>query len=285
MEAEGGRYPVAVIGPGALGLFFASRLARVVPTAVIARNAGRAAALRKGVRIGRRRYRPEAFSPESLPQADWIIVLVKGPQTRAAARIARRLKPLGIVSLQNGLVEGIEQGVTTAAAWREGSRVTPVAAGETLLPAGFGVLAGYLRKAGFRVRTPRNIAAARYGKLLANVCINPVTAIFGVRNGEVREPPYAALVVSLAREAAQVLSAEGLKISPRQAVNRVMKMARATAKNRSSMLQDVLSGRPTEIDQLTGALLRLARSHGIAVPTHRAVYQLVRNFPRDRMAI
>lgn len=280
MGADRRHFPVAVIGPGALGLYFASRLAAVVPTAVIARTAARAAALRKGVKVGRRRYRPETFGPDCLPRADWVIVLVKGPQTRAATRIARRLMPRGVVSLQNGLVEGIEQGVTTAAAWRDKGRVTPVAAGETRLPPGFGALAALLRRAGFNARVTRNIAAARYTKLLANVCINPVTAIFGVRNGEVRKPPYAALVVSLAREAAEVLRAsEALEIDPVQAVRRVMAVAAATAGNRSSMLQDVLAGRPTEIEHLTGALLRLARRHRVSVPTHRAVYRLLGNSP------
>src|SRR6185503_4271906 len=146
------RFPVAVIGPGALGSFFAGRLSRVVPTAL----------------IGRR--------PASLPRADWVIVLVKAYDTAAALRTARRLKPIGIVSLQNGLIETIPQGVTTAAAYREGKRVIPVATGSTLLPPGFERLAKYLRKAGFEARVAGDIRRARLGKLLANVCLNPVTA-------------------------------------------------------------------------------------------------------------
>ena len=57
-----------------------------------------------------------------------------------------------------------------------------------------------------------------------------------------------------------------------------MRVAAATARNRSSMLQDVLAGRRTEIEHLTGALLRLARRHEVPAPTHRAVYRLVRKF-------
>src|SRR5712691_10543441 len=195
---------VAVIGPGALGLLYASRLSKVVPTAVIARNAARATELRRGV------------------------------------------------------------------------KVVPVALGKTLLPRGFEPLAAYLRRAGFPVQVTRKIGAARLQKLLANVCINPVTALFRIRNGAIRKHPYRGLAEVLAREAAPVLSREGLEITAAEAVSRVMDVARITAQNRSSMLQDLLAGRKTEREHLTGALLRLARRHRVAVPTHRALYEVIR---------
>lgn len=243
---------MAVVGPGALGSLFARRLSKTVPTAVVGRGA------------------------TNIPQADWVIILVKAYDTAAAVRVARRMKPKGIVSLQNGLIEEVPQGVTTAAAYREGKRVVPVATGLTLLPPGFEALARILRRAGLDARIARDIRAARLKKLLANVCLNPVTAAFGVRNGALRTPPYARFAEALAREAAPVLAAEGLRITPGEALRRVMEVAKATAGNRSSMLQDVTAGRKTEIDHLTGALLRLARRHRLAVPTHSAFHQIIR---------
>jgi 2-dehydropantoate 2-reductase len=59
-----------------------------------------------------------------------------------------------------------------------------------------------------------------------------------------------------------------------------MEVARTTARNRSSMLQDLLAGRRTEIDHITGALLRLARGHRLAVPTHAALHRLIRVMER-----
>ena len=245
------RFPVAVIGPGALGTLFSSRLSKVVPTAVIGRGT------------------------IEVPEADWVIILVKGYDTAAALRVARTMKAKGIVSLQNGLIEGVPQGVTTAAAYREGKRVVPVTSGETLLPPGFTALARHLRRAGFDARVARDIQRARLRKLLANVCLNPVTAAFGVRNGELRKPPYSLFAEALAREAAPVLAAEGLRLTPREAIRRVMDVAKVTAGNRSSMLQDILAGRRTEIDHLTGALLRMARRHRVSVPTHEAFHRLI----------
>ncbi len=86
------RFPVAIVGAGALGTLFAERLAKVVPTALVGRKT-----------------RP-------IPEADWVIVLVKAYDTDAAVRTARAMKPKGIVSLQNGLITQVRQGDTTAAA-------------------------------------------------------------------------------------------------------------------------------------------------------------------------
>jgi 2-dehydropantoate 2-reductase len=245
------RFAVAVIGPGALGSLFSSRLSKVVPTAVIGRGM------------------------TNVPHADWVIVLVKAYDTAAALRVARKMDAKGIVSLQNGLIEGVAQGVTTAAAYREGKRFIHVSTGVTLLPAGFREVARLLQRAGFDARVVRDIKSARLRKLLANVCLNPVTAVFRVRNGEIRNPPYSLFAEMLAFEAAPVLAAEGLRITPRQAVRRVMDVAKVTGGNRSSMLQDILAGRRTENEHLTGALLRLARRYRFAVPTHAAFHRLI----------
>lgn len=238
---------MAIIGAGALGTLFSTRLSKVVPTALIGRATKR------------------------IPEADWVIILVKAYDTPAAVRTASRMKAKGIVSLQNGLIDAVAQGVTTAAAYRDGKRVIAVATGRTLLPQGFEALARYLRKAGFDARVVPDIKKPRLRKLLANVCLNPVTATFGLRNHEVIEEPYARFVAALAREAAPVLG-----ISRPEAMRRVTQVAKATAGNRSSMLQDILAGRRTEIEHLTGALLRLAQRRRVAVPTHCAFYQLIK---------
>lgn len=118
--------------------------------------------------------------------------------------------------------------------------------------------------------------AARMRKLLVSTCINPLTALYRIPNGMACEPPYAVHFTRLAHEGAAVLRAAGLDIDDRSALELAAGVARATAPNRSSMLQDVEAGRETEAQFLTGALLEMAAAHDVAAPTHQALYRFLR---------
>ncbi len=285
-------FPMAVIGPGALGLLFAHALSRVMRVAVIARSQARAQALEAGVQVGDEEFRPEAFGPERLPQADLILMLVKAPQTAEAAVVAAAMKPKAVLSLQNGLVDDLlrnalrgvraGQGVTSVPAYRDGAKIVPGGRGETLVPAGFEDFVAALRAAGFEARVEPDIHRARLAKLLVNACINPLTAVHGVVNGEVLEPRFAGKVRELAAEASAVLRREGLEVDADAALSRVLAVARATAGNRSSMLQDLENGRETEIDFITGALIEMAARHGVPVPAHQSLDEEVRRRVRER---
>jgi 2-dehydropantoate 2-reductase len=198
------------------------------------------------------------------------VILVKGYDTPAAVKLARRLRPDRILSLQNGLVDQVPQGISTAGAHRRGGGVVVAATGETLLPPGFDSFAEKLRAAGLPARVSAGIDRARHLKLLANVCINPVTALFRIRNGEVARAPYLSLTKALAAEAAEVL-----QMQKKSALAHVLKVANATARNRSSMLQDIEAERRTEIAQLTGALLHIAARRRVDTPTHRAMLRII----------
>ncbi|MGW8250924.1 MAG: ketopantoate reductase family protein, partial [Anaerolineales bacterium] len=95
-----------------------------------------------------------------------------------------------------------------------------------------------------------------WGKLVINAAINPLTALLQVPNGELLERPTArSLMVSLAREAAAVAAAQKLRLPYDDPITAVEETATRTAANRSSMLQDVQRGMPTEIDAICGAIV------------------------------
>lgn len=279
-------YPMAIVGAGALGLSIAARLSALMPVAVVASSAGRAEALRCGVEVGGARFHFDVYPPEHVPQAEWVLVLVKASATLAAARTATAMQPNGVLSLQNGLLDELlragcgdgvlaAQGVTTMGAYREGDRVVPVNVGDTLMPAGFELLAERFQAAGLPSRVDAAIEAARLAKLLVNLALNPLTAVFRVNTGALLDPPFIAYVDALVAEAWPVLRLGGLALDQAAAREKVQAVIRSTAGNRTSMLQDVLAGRRTELDAITGAFLRLADRAGASVPTHRALHALL----------
>jgi 2-dehydropantoate 2-reductase len=133
-----------------------------------------------------------------------------------------------------------------------------------------------LQDAGFSVFLSNNITSKVWNKLLINAAINPITAIMQIRNGMLLELPAAmTLMRTLFEEGARVADKLNIELAE-DLWEQLLEVCRRTANNRSSMLQDVLSRRPTEIDAITGGLLASAREAGIEIKTHNTMYLLLR---------
>jgi 2-dehydropantoate 2-reductase len=123
----------------------------------------------------------------------------------------------------------------------------------------------------------QDIDSALWEKLAVNCAINPLTAVHDCRNGELlSRPELAREVDALCNEIARV--SEAAEFAPIAAGlrARVEEVIRNTASNHSSMLQDCRAGRTTEIDYITGQLLRVADLHGIAAPRNRSLLEQVK---------
>ena len=140
--------------------------------------------------------------------------------------------------------------------------------------AGFGEL---LQNAGFQVETIADPQSLLWGKLVINAAINPLTALLRVPNGELLARPSAReLMQEAASEAALVAAAKGIKLPYDDPEDAVEAVAKNTASNISSMLQDVLRGTPTEIDAINGAVIREGEKVGLLAPVNRILWRLVR---------
>ena len=190
---------VAIVGAGAPGLNFAARLAATGPVALIARlqrgPGGRAQGRRAGGRGHSSTRTPSAPAPARRRLGDRA---GQDLRHRAAARTALALRPRGVVSLQNGLVDDVLRGCAAACRWgrgitTEGRFATgpgcAAGAGETCCRRASRGRGGRGWEAGIAARVEPQIAAARLAKLLMNVVINPLAAIFRVPNGAVLELP------------------------------------------------------------------------------------------------
>ncbi len=294
---------IAILGTGALGCLFAGRLAPHARVSMLGTWwAGVEAVRRHGVQIleaGRTEsVAVSAFDdPAAAPQADIALILVKSYQTeRAAAWAARVLSPEGIaVTLQNGLDNGprlaavlgqprVAVGVTFEGATLLGpGRVRHAGSGPTYVErretnaTRIDAFIALLRRAGFDAHARPEIEGIVWNKAIVNAAVNPLTALWRVPNGELlSHPDRRALLAALAQEAAMVAEARGVALPTSDPVARVEEACRATAKNRSSMLQDIERGRPTEIDGINGAIVAEAQRLGLAVPVNETIWRLVR---------
>ncbi len=117
-----------------------------------------------------------------------------------------------------------------------------------------------------------DIEAALWSKMAINCIINPLTALHNCANGELSQrPELITQVTTLCGEVSKITRAAGFTAIAAALPQLVAGVIAATANNRSSMLQDVENGRRTEIDYITGFLLRVADQHGIDAPHNRAL--------------
>jgi 2-dehydropantoate 2-reductase len=125
-----------------------------------------------------------------------------------------------------------------------------------------------------------NIHDLIWGKLLTNVGINALTALTGLKNGQLLDfPETLRLMETLISEAAEVAGKKGIRIEG-DPIHKARAIAEATRKNRSSMGQDVDFKRKTEIDAINGAVVREAKRLGISVPYNQMITDLVKVFER-----
>ena len=134
---------------------------------------------------------------------------------------------------------------------------------------------------GYPVHRPADFDREVWRKALLNAAINPVTADHGILNGRLRDDPWRGQALRLLEEAARVADAEGHRFDRAELEGDLWRVVRATATNRSSMLQDVDRGRRTEIEEISGQLLRLGESHGLDLPATRRVIGRFRRRSRD----
>ncbi len=301
-------YTIAIAGPGAMGMLLAARLAasgsRVF---LIDHRDVRARRLNdRGIKVeepdgGTTHIKvPVVCGPTGLDEADCLVLLMKSWQSQAAfPMLARGLRRDALVlCLQNGMGHHlylcravapgkVALGVTSQGATRlDEGRVRHAGVGPTVIGpvdgraplARLHTVARLLSRAGWECGVARDIWPHVWKKLFINVGINALTAITGVKNGELLAFPELSEIQELAvKEACNVAEASGIqRHAPEDVLEAVRQVCRATAGNRSSMLQDVMAGRPTEIDYINGAVAKMGSRLGVATPINAALTEMVR---------
>ncbi len=294
---------IAVVGPGAIGCLIAAGLAAGADNTVLLvdHDSERAAFLNRRGLIVERHGKKEKVDGLVVTTAahltqpvDYIFLTVK---SNAVADAVDQIRPqLANCRLLVAMQNGIGHLDTLAAFPRSAAAVTAMGAylkgqghvvhagtgptsigglGAAVRPDCLTAVAHLLDHAGFPATVSTDIHRDIWQKLLVNVGINALTAILDCANGELLDNDWACqTMVDAITEAVAVARATGVTISG-DPVDRARSVCQATAANISSMLQDVRRQRPTEIDAINGAVVRLARRYGLTAPVNAMLTEKV----------
>ena len=295
---------ITIAGCGALGSLLAARLLEAGHQVQAFQRPGlQLQALRKnGITLendrdgATRHFRLRAVSdaPAQLAPSRLIIVLVKAYNTANLGPLGDILTTDGtVLTLQNGLGNAevlaglfgpnrVAAGIATYGAYSCAPGVIGWGGdGQiTIGPWNGGTAVDWitqlLQDAGLQATGVDDPRPAIWTKLAINAMLNTVTALTGMRNGEVgSSPPALELMQQLGRETVAAAARAGVSLDDHVIWELMCENLERTAVNRTSMLQDVTAGRRTEIDFITGGVLRHAINDS-EFPYTRAVHALIR---------
>ena len=305
MSGEDTPVRICIVGCGAVGSLFAANLAQLEDAEVwaydLARehvdaiNAGGLRLSGAGDVVGRVRATSDAAE---LPPCDFGIVATKAMHTGlAVAATAHAFAEGSVASVQNGIgneeaiaehVERVIRGTTfPAGRVLEPGHVQWDVKGDTTLgpfepqPARaeeIERLADACARAGLPTSAVADARGPQWRKVIFNAATNPLGALTRLTHGRVCErPDLRALVTGLVDEGKAVAAAQGIELDddPERLIDHAARKDVAYD-HKASMLQDVESRRPTEVDFLNGGIVRFGREHGVPTPLNEAIWALVR---------
>lgn len=288
---------ILVFGAGSLGSLIGGLLAREHDVTLVGREPHVTAIRENGLAVegnAEAEVTPEAQTavPENTV-VDLAVVTVKSFDTTTAAQSLTTCGPHAVLSLQNGLgnetvlsehLDGVLAGTCTYGATCEPGRVRCTGEGEIVLgpPAGgrsehTDRVASAFTAAGLVTTVAEDMPRRLWEKLAINAGINATTALARVENGVLCDSPATPIAEAAARETARAARQDGVELSDSDAVDALTRVVNATTDNTSSMLQDVRSGKRTEIDAINGYVAEYDDT-----PVNTALAGLLRTWEQKR---
>jgi 2-dehydropantoate 2-reductase len=295
---------VCVAGVGVIGSLLAAHLARVAEVSALTRREEHASALREhGLHVsGRADFTARlaaSTSPDDLPEPELVVLACKGTDLDAVtSRLEGRWRDATFMTVQNGI--GADEVVARHGAWRILAAVTFMsgtrrddthveyvldtatwvgpARGTTYADAQ--AVAELIASSGLKAEAFADLRPAQWSKLIFNATVNTVAALTGLPH----DPHFAALdspsdlghlVKGLMDEGKAVAAAAGVELGEDPWEMNVLATQRGSA-HYPSMLEDVEAHRRTEVDMITGALVREAHRVGVPVPLHETMERLIK---------
>jgi 2-dehydropantoate 2-reductase len=246
---------------------------------------------------GERNFRPRAVtSAAGLGTMDLVIVFVKSMFSRDALAGSRPLigNNTYVMSLQNGmghediLSEFVSRERIIIGATQHNSSIT----GEGYIHHGGGgktvigllegdgkaieSIANTFSACGIEAVVSNNVKKHIWNKLFLNVSASALTAVLQVQLGFMLVSEHAGFLMErLVREAVNVANADGLNFDPDEVLADIKAVLDQAREGYTSIYADIKNGVPTEVDTISGSVVKRARQLGVSVPSHEFIVELV----------
>lgn len=296
---------IVIVGPGAMGCLFAAFLSKTKDeVCLLDKHKERASQIQQsgisveGISGDWQVQVKVAEDVKEIGGADLIIICVKSYDTKEAMLHAKSLvgEDTRVLTLQNGIgnieilneIVGSDKVIGGAtnlgATLLDIGKVRHAGRGETVIgrvdgkiPVEMRSIRELFNKAGLQIRISRDIKGLLWSKLIINAGINALTAITRLNNGRLIEFEGTRRILREAvTEAIRVAKRKRIKLIYDDPLAKVEGVCEATATNVSSMLQDVLKRKRTEIDFINGVIVRQGQELGIPVPINSLLVDLVK---------
>ena len=302
---------IAVIGAGAMGSIYGGRLSQHNEVILVDTNEKVVDQICKnGLKIDENGttdcYHPAALCDTSNEKpADLVILFVKALFSRSALENNRSLigPDTRLMTLQNGaghedlLKEFVNEDRVIIGTTEDNGAVLDFGyvrrggKGKTnigmLVPDSNGML-GKIKESfdscGFDTHIYDNIQQLIWDKLFTNVSLSALTGVLQVPIGFIAADEYAwSMTVTLIKEALAVAKALGLEFDEQEIIERVRNTSISSPEGKTSIYADLKAGRRTEVNTISGAVVRAGEKTGVDVPTHRMIVNMVHAMEdRDR---
>ena len=290
---------IVLLGAGAIGVLPAAKLLEMPEVRLTAAaDAPRVARYRReGIFLNGRRLDFDYAAPQEMrdmPPADLVIVATKNPALREALENVSPLVAEKTVFLP--LLNGITADSVIAARFprstvlkgfflghasvREGNHIRHDGAGTVCIGGEESAVReteSLFRRAGIEVSVPSDMTSAMWKKFVLNVGVNQTQAVYRAGYGGMQKSPE---MLDFARrlmaEAVAAAKAEGVSGTETMVTEAMKFILSVPPDAKTSMLQDVLAGRRTEVDAFAGTVCALASKHGIEAPCNEKVLKQLR---------
>ncbi len=286
-------------GAGALGALYSHKMSGKNRNICFLAEGERQKRLEKeGLIINRRHYPVKCTGGDSSIKADLVIIAVKYHHLDEVIENLRKhvTEDTAVISVMNGIdtEEIIKSGLQTENifltmvlgmdAVREGNSISFSNEGKVVFAPWSGRSGEYLKpvqdfftECSIAWETPDNMLYQIWYKFMINTGINQVSAVLGAEYRIMQNDSHALwLMDETMKEVIKIANAENIPLSEKDLENWYKILHSLGPDKKTSMCQDILAGRKTEVEMFAGKIIQLAEKHSIEVPFNRVLFNLIK---------